>query len=121
VYRGEGVELDAPEGRHDVRVGHVLVRLVGTLTHRASHRVLEPPLDVLADRQAPVLEDELAVPDRHRLRKLLACLLSGLAGDVAALGTGGRVYRVGATVANPFPVLLVRIDRALAIAVLRHA
>src|SRR4028118_2223782 len=52
-------------------------------------------LDVLTDRRAPVLDDEPAVPIRHGLREFESSLLAGLAADVAALGAGGRVDRVG--------------------------
>ena len=70
VDRGEGLELDTPQGRDDVRVGHVLVRLVGALADRAPYGILEPPLDVLPDRKASVLEDQSAIPVRHRPREL---------------------------------------------------
>ena len=85
--RGEGLELDAPEDRYDVRVGHVYVRIVGALADCATHGILEPPLDVLPDRKASILEDQSAIPVRHRPNELLSRFFACLAGDVAAFGT----------------------------------
>ena len=118
--RYETTELDAAQRRLYVRANSVLVSFVCALTHRASHRNFEPPIQVLPHRQAPSIENEPTVPVGHCLRKFSAHFLTGLTGNVAALRAIGRMYRVGSAVANLLSVPLVLVYRALAIAILRH-
>ena len=62
MRRVQALELEAAEAGDDAGADHVPVYLVGALADRAPHGVLQPPLQVLLDRQRAGVEDEPVVP-----------------------------------------------------------
>src|SRR5215204_5431627 len=70
MSRGEALEFYVSECRADVFAGDVGVVGVGGLLDRAFHRVREPPIQVLPDRELAGVVDEPAVSIRHRFREL---------------------------------------------------
>ena len=70
VGGGEGLELHPPDDGLDVEPHDLLVALVGRDPDRVPHAVREPPIQVLPERHLLVVENDPAVPVRHRLREL---------------------------------------------------
>src|SRR5215213_1847809 len=116
----EVFELETPKGGNYMRLNHVPVNLVGAKAHGAPHGVLQPACEVFPDRKAPCIEDKALSAAAQGLDELVVYFVSCLARHVAALGAFRRVYPVGSPVAYLLAVLLVGVDRAFAVALLRH-
>src|SRR5215212_11148807 len=111
VRRGYRLELQATQRRDQVYPRDVLVILPGILLDGVPYRTVEPLIQVLTQRKVAGVKDEPAVPVGHLLGELVAHFFTGLTADVAALGTFGRIYRVGSSVTNPLAIPHVFIDR----------
>jgi hypothetical protein len=116
----EVFELDTTKGGNYMRFNHVPVNLVGANAHRTPHRILQPACEIFPDRKAPRIEDKALSTVAQGLDELVVYFIARLARHVAALGAFRRVYPISALVADLLPVLLVWVDRAFPVAVLRH-
>src|SRR5215203_5876396 len=103
-----------------MRFDHMPVNLVGANAHGAPNRILQPACEVFPDRNAPRIEDKALSAAAQGLDELVVYFVAGLARHVATLGAFSRVYPISAPVADLLAVLLVGVDRAFAVAVLRH-
>src|SRR5215203_7565658 len=103
-----------------MRFDHMPVNLVGANAHGAPNRILQPACEVFPDRNAPRIEEKALSAAAQGLDELVVYFVAGLARHVATLGAFSRVYPISAPVADLLAVLLVGVDRAFAIAVLRH-
>src|SRR5215217_6502856 len=118
---GEVLELDASQRGPYVRPDRVLVSPVCTLAHGVSY-VLEPPIQVLTDRQGAGVEHEAVCPVRERLRQLVGDFLAPLAGEIPALRAIRRVHPKAAAITHYASILVLDgIDAAFAVGALpRH-
>src|SRR5215204_1321737 len=103
-----------------MRFDHMPVNLVGANAHGAPNRILQPACEVFPDRNAPRIEDKALSAAAQGLDELVVYFVAGLARHVATLGAFRRVYPISAPVADLLPLLLVGVDRAFPVALLRH-
>ena len=89
----------------------IFVAVEGALPHGTSQAALEPLVEVLADREALVFEDETILSIRERLGQLPPHLGPGLAVYRPPLGPLGRVDSV---LGAPAPALAA-VDGPLAV------
>jgi hypothetical protein len=111
VRRGKLRELDAPERGPDVQPDYLPVTLVSARAHASSVGVLEPAIEVPADRDASGVEHETARAVGERPGQLVGRLLARLAVEDPALGPARRVGGIACLLAT----VLAPGDRALAV------